>query len=494
MYAKYLLSDNPATVGMALKKSIEADNISKAKEKARVGEKYYNYEHDILNNRIFYIDENDVVREDRNASNAKIPHAFFTEQVDQKVQYLLSNPVEATTEDETFQEYLNEYYDEDFQLFLQEALEGSSKKGFEYVYARTNAENRLQFQVSDSIQTFTVNDENGNAARIVRYYNKDIYREGKIVSVAHAEVWDKEQVTFYVEDKNQRYVLDTARELNPRPHVVAKANDGKLLKRSMGTIPFYRLSNNKSERTDLEPIKELIDDYDIMACYLSNNLQDMTEAIYIVKGFMGDDLSKVRQNIKAKKVAGVKADGDVDIKTIDIPFEARKAKLEIDKDAIYKFGMAFDSTQIGDGNITNIVIKSRYALLDMKCNKAEVRLRAMLKWINEMIVADINRRYGTSFNAQDIEITITRETMVNENDLVANEKIEAETREVIIQTILAVAPRLNDETVLKLICEQFELDWEEVSQLLEEQEYTSGLQEGTDPVEDDEDESAGQVE
>src|SRR5699024_7209893 len=161
-----------------------ADNISKEKEKARVGEKYYNYEHDILNNRIFYIDENDVVREDRNASNAKIPHAFFTEQVDQKVQYLLSNPVEATVEDETFQEYLNEYYDEDFQLFLQEALEGSSKKGFEYVYARTNAENRLQFQVSDSIQTFTVYDENGNSARIVRYYNKDIYREGKIVSVA----------------------------------------------------------------------------------------------------------------------------------------------------------------------------------------------------------------------------------------------------------------------------------------------------------------------
>src|SRR5699024_7787563 len=162
----------------------------------------------------------------------KIPHAFFTEQVDQKVQYLLSNPVEATVEDETFQEYLNEYYDEDFQLFLQEALEGSSKKGFEYVYARTNAENRLEFQVSDSIQTFTVYDDNGNSARIVRYYNKDIYREGKIVSVAHAEVWDEKEVTFYVEDKNKRYVLDTARELNPRPHVVAKTNDGKLLQRS----------------------------------------------------------------------------------------------------------------------------------------------------------------------------------------------------------------------------------------------------------------------
>jgi SPP1 family phage portal protein len=227
----------------------------------------------------------------------------------------------------------------------------------------------------------------------------------------------------------------------------------------------------------------LIDDYDLMACFLSNNLQDFSEAIYVVKGFRGDDLSKLRQNIKAKKTVGVGADGGVDIQTVEIPVEARKTKLEIDKDAIYKFGMAFDSTQVGDGNITNVVIKSRYALLDMKCNKAEVRLRAMLKWINEMIVEDINRRYSTAYKATDIEITITRETMVNENDIYLNEKVQAETKAVIIQSILAAAPRLDDESVLKLICEQYELDFEEVQKLLEEQDYTTGLQDDTDPPE-----------
>ena len=263
----------------------------------------------------------------------------------------------------------------------------------------------------------------------------------------------------------------------------------------MGQIPFYRLSNNKQERTDLEPIKALIDDYDLMAAFLSNNLQDFSEAIYVVRGFRGDDLSKLRQNIKAKKTVGVGENGGVDVTTVDIPVEARKTKLEIDKDAIYKFGMAFDSTQLGDGNITNVVIKSRYALLDMKANKAEVRLRSMLKWINELIVDDINRRYETSYNASDIEITITRETMVNENDIYLNEKVQAETREVIIQSILASAPRLDDESVLKLICEQFDLDLEEVQLLLEEQGYTTGLQDDTDPPEVGEDDATtGQVE
>lgn len=477
----------------ALNKAIDNDKNSQAKNKARTGERYYNFEHDILKNRIFYIDDNDVIQEDKNASNVKIPHAFFTEQVDQKVQYLLSNPVEATVEDETFQTYLNEYYDEDMQLFLQEVTEGASKKGFEYAYARTNQSDKLCFQVSDSLQTFTVSDDDGNK-RIIRYYDKDKTIEGKNATVTIAEVWDDKQVYFFVSDKNKRFKFDDSRELNPRPHVVAKDNQGQLLKRAMGDIPFYRLSNNKQERTDLEPIKALIDDYDLMAAFLSNNLQDFADAIYVVKGFMGDDLSKLRQNIKAKKTVGVGADGGVDVKTVNIPVEARKAKLDIDKEAIYKFGMAFDSTQIGDGNITNVVIKSRYALLDMKANKAEVRLRAMLKWINEMVVQDINRRYKTAFKSSDIEITITRETMVNENDIYTNEKTQAETKLVLIQTILAVAPRLDDESILKLICEQFELDWEEVQQLLSEQEYTPGLQDDTDPVGDEDDDTAGQVE
>lgn len=482
MDSKYLLSENPSVVATALNKAIAEDKASPSKNKAREGDRYYNYEHDILQNRIFYIDDNDVVQEDKNASNIKIPHAFFTELVDQKVQYLLSNPVEVEVEDDKLKEMLKEYYDDGFQLFLQEALEGTSKKGHEYVFARTNEQDKLCFQVSDSLGTFPVYGDSNELEAIVRYYDKDIYRDGKNVTVTVAEVWDAEKVTFYITDKNKRFILDDNRPMNPRPHVVAESIDGQLLERSYGSIPFYRLSNNSKEKTDLEPIKALIDDYDLMACFLSNNLQDFADAIYVVKGFMGDDLSKLRQNIRAKKTVGVGSDGGVEIQTVEIPVEARKTKLEIDKDAIYKFGMGFDSTQIGDGNITNVVIKSRYALLDMKANKAEVRLRAMLKWINEMIVQDINRRYGTAYKASDIEVKITRETMVNEKDLVEQDKIEAETKQIIIETILSIAARLDDETVLKLICEQFELDWEEVQQAIEAQDFTPGLANNTDPL------------
>ncbi|WP_440896252.1 phage portal protein [Amphibacillus sp. Q70] len=494
MDSKYLLSDNPNVVAGALSKAIQEDKLSRDKKHARQGQDYYDYKHDILNNRIFYLDDNDVLQEDEFASNIKIPHPFFTELVDQKVQYLLSNPVDIEVEDEAFQEHLDSYYNEDLQLFLQEVLEGASVKGFEYAYARTNSDDVLCFQVSDSLQTFDVYNKDGEREAVVRYYSKDITRDGKNTTVEHAEIWDSEKVTFFIKDKNGRFVLDEKREENPRAHVVAISEDGETLERSYGTIPFYRLGNNKKSSTDLEPIKALIDDYDLMACFISNNLQDFTEAIYVVKGFPGDNLDKLRKNVKAKKTIGLPLDGGVDIKTFNVPVEGRKTKLEINKDAIYKFGMGFDSTQVGDGNITNIVIKSRYALLDMKANKAEIRLRSLLKWINDLIVQDINRRHGTAYKASDIKVNITRETMVNETDLVNNEKVKEETRKIIIDSILAVAPRLDDETVLKLICEQFDLDWEEVQELIDSEDFGPSFAENTDPVEEGEpDAGDGQV-
>lgn len=488
-----LLSEDPNVIAGSLKTAINKDLNSDVKKEAKAGVRYYNHENDILNNRIFYIDDEGNFKEDRFASNIRIPHGFFPEIVDQKTQYLLSNPVEYDTEDERLKNYLAEYYYSEFQVVLQELVEGSSQKGFEYVYARTNADDRLCFQVADSLNVFGIYNEYNELQRICRHYATQIEKDGKTKNIRHAEIWTDTEVYFFVAEEQGNYELDKSETPNPRPHVLAiDTETEKMLKRSYGQIPFYRLSNNKKETTDLKPIKALIDDYDLMNCFLSNNLQDFAEAIYVVSGFQGDDLSKLRQNVKAKKVVGTGSDGGLDIKTVTIPTEGRKTKMDIDKENIYKFGMAFDSTQVGDGNITNIVIKARYTLLNMKANKTEARLHAMLEWMNKLVVEDINRRFNKSYDPKEVSFTFTREVMVNENDLVANEKTEAETKQIIINSIMQIAPRLDDETVLKLICEQFDLDWEEVQAALEEAEYTTGLTMGTDEAVNA-DESAEQV-
>ena len=481
-----ILSEDYTKVGEALKRIIKADRESPIKTKARIAQNYYEFKHDILKHRIFYVDENNILQEDRYASNVKIPHPFFTELVDQKVQYLLSNPIEVVVENKENNEGLEEilrkeYYTQDFQVVIQEMVEGASIKSHEYLYARTTSQDILTFDVADSLNVAVVENEDEVIA-FVRYYDRKILRGTKEVKVTHAERWTKENVTYFVTDTRGNYVLDDSKLINPRPHVIAIDEDsGAVLGRTYGTIPFYRLNNNARGTTDLEPIKALIDDYDLMNAFLSNNLHDFQDAIYVVKGFDGDDLSKLRQNIKAKKTVGTSEDGGLEIKTVNIPVEARKLKLEIDRENIYKFGMGFDSAQVGDGNITNVVIKSRYSLLDLKCNKAEVRLQAMFSWINSMVVEDINRRYNKSYDPSSIKINIVREMMVNENDIVLNKKVEADTKAIKIQTILAASPRIGDETTLKLICEEFDLDIEEVKELIALQDYLPDTFEDTDP-------------
>lgn len=474
MDIKYLKSDNPSVLSRFIDDAVKTDRQSPIKEKMSEGLKYYDYKHDILKFRLFYYNEDGKLVEETNRSNIKIPHAFFTEQVDQKVQYLLSNPVEFETADTELKTYLEEYIDDDFQLMLQEMVEGASKKAYEFAYVYRATSGKLLFKVADSRKVVVIYDDMNEVIAIIRYYDTDITKDNRKVTVTKAELWDTEKTWFFVSssDYNNRFILDESQEINPRFHQVVEDSDGNLLGKGFGYIPFLKLSNNKNEKTDLEPIKALIDDYDLMACALSNNLVDFDHPIYAVKGYGKDNLDELVTNLRTKRTVGVSQDGGIDVKTVDIPVTARKTKLETDKEAIYKFGMAFDSSQVGDGNITNIVIKSRYSLLDLKCNKTEIRLRAFIKQLLDIIIQDINERYQKSFTRQQIEVVITRSTMINQSDNAEVEKLEAETKGQLIQNLLDVAPYLDDESLLKKICAVQELDYDEVVQRLGSQDFS----------------------
>lgn len=475
MDIKYLKSDNPSVLSRFIDDAVKTDRQSPIKEKMSEGLRYYDYKHDILKFRLFYYNEDGKLVEETNRSNIKIPHAFFTEQVDQKVQYLLSNPVEFETADTELKTYLEEYIDDDFQLMLQEMVEGASKKAYEFAYVYRAASGKLLFKVADSRKVIVIYDDMNEVIAIIRYYDTDITKDNRKVTVTKAELWDTEKTWFFVSssDYNNRFILDESQEINPRFHQVVEDSDGKLLGKGFGYIPFLKLSNNKNEKTDLEPIKALIDDYDLMACALSNNLVDFDHPIYAVKGYGKDNLDELVTNLRTKKTVGVSQEGGIDVKTVDIPVTARKTKLETDKEAIYKFGMAFDSSQVGDGNITNIVIKSRYSLLDLKCNKTEIRLRAFIKQLLDIIILDINERYHKSFKRQQVEVVITRSTLINQTDNAETEKVEAETKGQLIQNLLDVAPYLDDESLLKKICTIQDLDYDEVVQSLGSQDYSA---------------------
>lgn len=443
---------------------IQDDYSSKKKCNARKGLSYYESEHDIKDYKLYYVDADGKVKEDKTRSNIKISHPFFTELVDQQVQYMLSGKgAIVTSDDAILQKELDEYFDDDFKSELQECLTGACAKGFEYMYSFKSTADKTKFMTADSAGVVEVskNDSDDDCEYFIYYYTETIGKDKK--EIKKIQVWDEAQTYFYVQTENTKIKLDENVKINPLPHVVyTEVNDDSTYYDSLGYIPFFRLDNNKKQISGLKAIKGLIDDYDLMACGLSNNLQDLVEGIYVVKGFAGDDLDEMIHNTKIKKHVGVSEDGDLDIRTIDIPYEARKVKLELDEKNIYRFGMGFNSAQLGDGNITNIVIKSRYALLDLKSNKLEMRLKQFLRKLITVALNEINAMYSTGYTIKNVKIMFEREVMTNAKDNADIRKVDAETQGLLLNNILNVAAKLDNETIVEAICEILDINYEEI--------------------------------
>lgn len=445
------------------------DDINSTKKKlARKGQRYYEGDHDIRHYKLYYFNAKGKLIEDKTRSNIKISHPFFTELVDQEVQYMLSGKDGFMRSDNPeLQNLLDEYFNEneDFTSELYEVLTGCVSKGFEYMYAYKGEDDRIKFQCADSMGVVEVRarDTDDNTDYVIYWYVDRITEDGE--KIKRIQVWDSEQTYYYNQVDDGEITFDTDEKLNPRPHTIYRTDkDDSIYYEGFGFIPFFRLDNCRKQFSGLKPIKALIDDYDLMSCGLSNNLQDASEYLVVVKGFQGDNLDELITNVKTKKHIGVDGDdgGDVEFKTVDVPYQARETKLKLDETNIYRFGMGFNSAAMGDGNITNVVIKSRYALLDLKCNKLEIRLKQFLRKILKVVLREINETNGTDYQQKDVYFEFDREVMTNALDNAQIDQIKATTEQTQINTLISLAGTLDDETLIQRICDVLDIDYEEI--------------------------------
>ena len=451
-----------------IKKFLDEDENSKLKKAARVGQQYYDGEHDILKYRMFYYNADGKLVEDKFRANVKIPHPFFTELVDQGTQFVMSGSGDGIimSDDTALQKQLDLYFNKDkrFMVELSETITGMQAKGFDYMYAFKGKDDRTHFENADCLGVVEVEGrfaEDKKDQRIYKYedrVDKDGKTQWKILVI------DDENIYYYKQTDNGAIEKDDAVQLNPRPHAVYQ-KDGQLFTKENENkfLPFFRLDNNKKRSSWLKPVKLLIDDYDLMASSLSNNLVDFDTPIHVVKGFQGDNLDELQTNVKTKKLVGVDEDGGLEIKTVDVPYQARKEKLNIDKEGIYQFGMGLNMAGLKDtAATTNIAIKAAYSLLELRGNKIIGQVELFLQQIVEVVLAEINAKKGTDYQLEQVYFKFTPEIMANASENAQIELTEAQKRQAEINTLLGLADRLDNELLMELIAEQLDLDFQEI--------------------------------
>ena len=458
-----------------IKMFIDEDAASVKKHFARTGERYFDGDHDILQYRLFFYNADGQLVEDKTRSNVKIPHPFFKELTEQGTQYTLSGdePFVLSDVPELQEELDNRFnYNDDFIDELSEVITDCQVKGFAYMYAMKDSTDCMKFTCADSLGVVEVearfaDDEKDH---VIYWFIDRIDKEGK--RVKKIMDWDDEQVYYYVQTDEGEIEKDTSVKINPRPHTLYQMEgDEKTYYESLGFIPFFRLDNNKKQFSNLRAVKALIDDYDLMASSLSNNLIDFDTPIHVVKGFEGDNLDELQQNLKTKKIVGVGSDGGIEVHTVDVPYAAREAKLALDEKNIYRFGMGLNLSGLKDTSATtNIAIKAAYSLLDLRCKHLERNIKRFLRRIVTVVIDEINEKEGTDYQISDVYFKFTHEVMSNEQENKQNDLTDAQRKQTEINILLGLANVLDDETIIRAICEILDLDYEEIKDRLPDDE------------------------
>ena len=456
-----------------IKRLIDNDINSKRKRLAMVGQRYYESDHDIKGYKMYYYNDDGELCEDKARSNERIAHPFFTELADQLEAFILSNESGENiirSDVEGLQEHLDRYFDEEFWSEIGDVIKFGYVKGFEYVYAYKNAEDRIAYQCADSMGVVEVREQDtDDACKCFIWWYVD--RIGKNnTEIIKIQVHTDKAIYFYEQEgKSGKIVLDKDIKENPRPNVIYTDKEtGEKSGLPLGFIPFFRLDYTKKQFSGLKPIKAIIDDYDLMNCGLSNNLQDFDHPIYVVKGYDGQSLDELQMNVKTKKIVGTDPEGGLDVMTVNIPYEARKAKMDEDKRNIYHFGGGVNTEGLKDsGATTNLAIYNQYAGLRMKAKNYIKRIKPFLKELAKPVIDEINTVNGTAYKVDDIYFNFTDGTPVNSQETAQNEKTKAETQQIQINNLMTAAAYLGDDEILEAICEIYERDPNEIKRKLE---------------------------
>ena len=128
--------------------------------------------------------------------------------------------------------------------------------------------------------------------------------------------------------------------------------------------------------------------------------------------------TEIMQWLKKYKIINVKEDGNIDILSQEVPYQARGEFLQILKKLIFTFGQGVDVDDLKGSSLTNVVVKAHFALLDMRANKI---IKQSKKYVKEML--KIDNRWNELKSQPVSEIVKAKQTynksiIINETEII----------------------------------------------------------------------------
>ncbi len=445
-----LANNKNHSVSDVIREVINDDIKSEEKKAMDEGLRYYDLKNEILNYdfRQYYL--NNELKINTNKSNNLITHPYHGLLVDQKADYMVGKPISLTIEDEGYSKELNLIFGKKFNDLINTAVVRISNKGREYLHPYINKRQEFDFVLADAREIIPIYDTSfqKDLVGVFRYYKIKVKREisGETKELYKVEIWDSEKVTYYAENDDGNFVLDSDQEVNPKNHWYLKNEaTGYREGKSWGRVPFVEMKNNDLMKSDLTQTKRLIDDYDFQVSDMSNKLADVARLVWVLQGYQGTELAEFVKNLNTYNAIKVKEKGAVETKSSDIPHEAHNRHLDRLEDNIYIFGRGVNMRK-ADGGLGNspsqVALKVMYGLLDLKCNTAISKLTLSLEEFSWFATKFINMTKRKDYDYRLPEFTFNKSIILNEKE---QADMARESKGIISdETLLAHHPLVND--------------------------------------------------
>jgi SPP1 family phage portal protein len=366
----------------------------KRKEGKYPGRFYYSYKPKNINTENYYI--KDGKEYSVKTKKTEVYINYFKMLVTQKIDYLLNK--KPTYDKKLDTDGINIYTMLD-KLLLNASLDS---KAWLHVYVINNKLQYIIIKDNEIIPEYT--EDRKELKSLIRYFKLD--------DILHVEIWSKDGVKRMTFNKDNQLLDEKVMS-----HYTEYYYQGDTLENTVysnfESIPFICLENNKDVESDVDDIENLIVVYNGICTGFVDNVEKFQEALMVLRGYIGDkeSIKKIMSDIQEAKGVSVPADGSLDYMKVDIPVEARSKLIEVLRDVIFLIGRGADPSKLGDGNITNVVIKSRYIELDSKSSDCIKRIIEFYDKLINFLNSFTNKGYDNS-------LEFNKSMLINESETI----------------------------------------------------------------------------
>lgn len=409
------------------------------------GEDYY-FKKNAITNRNIYKYTNDGQKViDQDATNNKLASGWHKLLVDQKVGYLVGDPITIGYQEDTDITPLLELLGDDFDDVIPELVKRASNKGKEWLHPYIDPEGNFDYLVVPAQEYIPIYDNTKRKNQIagIRLIPLD---HDDIVKV---EYWTDELVYYYEIIRGQIY-LDASVEVNPQSHF-EYGEQGY----GWGKVPFIEFKNNEEGKSDLTFYKDFIDMYDWLMSDSANTLEDVQQFLYEIRGYEGTDMEHAVTNLKRHKGVAVSEDGGVNIIQGDVPMDSINSYLDRLKDDIFQFSQGVDvGTDKFGQSPSGIALKFLFSNLDMKANVLERKFTKALKKFFWFVCEYADITGIGEYDNQKLTFTFNKSMLMNDAEQVdiAQKSVGVISKETIMSNhpwvtdVEAEKERLEEET------------------------------------------------